>query len=550
MVVEARIPRQEVTHVRARAAALICALAVSCGLLVAGPAPATAAEVRFIAGYASFADVPSDAVLHRLGLRTVYRLRSVPAIALSGPQDAIGRLRASTSLAGIEYDRELDYFMDTAVLATRAADVWGDAWNWPVAGDVHKDGRTLLEVDGKVIDGDGVTVGVVDTGVNALHPDLWYADLHTPDLPWEPKTLACVHSFGSFAVDQPYCDETVGHGTHVAGTVAGTAAAVRNGLVQGLNGRPFMGAAPGAKIVSAGLGAGIFVLDAVGALDWMWANAERYRIRVVNNSWGGTGGCWSSFTDELSQYNTFSKVVDALVAKDIVVVFAAGNYNGSPSWTSPQSSVTTPGVISVANYDDRNLGRRDNRISDGSSDGCVTAPGSQGDLVWTWPDVAAPGTDIMSTNSYTGVVVTAVGAFGPRRHPFYAQVSGTSMAAPHVAGIAALMLQANPGLTPAEVEKILIETATPWHDTVSSREIDGSVPHWGAVNTFNRSFVDPDACRITPAHAADPVGASATFPRFDELPDPELYVCRDYRRGRGLVDAYAAVQAALASRGS
>ncbi len=533
---------------RARAAAVVCALAVSCGLLVAGPAPATAADVRFIAAYASFADVPTDDALSGLGLSVVYRLQAVPAVALSGNVDAVGPLRATTPVVGIEFDRELDYFMDTAVLATRAADVWGDAWNWPVAGDVHQDGRTPLEVDGKVIDGDGVTVGVVDTGVNALHPDLWYADLHTPELPWEPKTLACVHTFGSFSPSQPYCDETVGHGTHVAGTVAGTAAAVRNGLVQGLNGRPFMGAAPGAKIVSAGLGAGIFVIDTLGALDWMWANAERYGIRVVNNSWGGTGECGQKFVHEMSQFDTFTRIIDALVDKDIVVVFAAGNYEETETWTNPQSSVTTPGVISVANYDDRNQGLRHNRISDASSDGCVSAPGSQGDLVWTWPDVSAPGTDIMSTNSYTGLVVTALGAFGPRRHPFYAQVSGTSMAAPHVAGIAALMLQANPDLTPAEVERILIETATPWDDTVASREIEGSVPHWGAVNTGSRIFVDPDACRITPAHAADPDGAKATFPRFHELPDPELYVCRDYRRGRGLVDAYAAVQAALALR--
>src|SRR4029434_6840331 len=78
----------------------------------------------------------------------------------------------------------------------------------------------------------------------------------------------------------PNTDQTVGHGTHCAGIIGGTG--LRSG---GL----YTGVAPGAKIIGAGLGAGIFVINGLAAWEWGLANQYRYNIRVVSNSYGGSG---------------------------------------------------------------------------------------------------------------------------------------------------------------------------------------------------------------------------------------------------------------------
>ena len=141
-----------------------------------------------------------------------------------------------------------------------------------------------------------------------------------------------------------------------------------------------------------------------------------------------------------------------LVDAGVVVVFAAGNDGGDGSVqnTSPTCVDPTPGVICVASYNDQDSGIQNGPMSDFSSRGLAGA-------VNTYPDIAAPGDGILSPCRLT-LPICLTGTNGSNE---YATMSGTSMAAPHIAGIVALMLQANPSLTPAQVEDILEDTARP-----------------------------------------------------------------------------------------
>jgi serine protease AprX len=144
-------------------------------------------------------------------------------------------------------------------------------------------------------------------------------------------------------------------------------------------------------------------------------------------------------------------MIEALVADGVTVVFSAGNSggDGSGAETSLECASPTRGVICVANYDDMDMGLRSGSISPQSSRGMVGDPG-------TWPDISAPGSAITSTCRRTLPVCNLLGG-GPDDD--YATLSGTSMAAPHVSGIVAQLLQVRPSLTPRRVEDVLEDTA-------------------------------------------------------------------------------------------
>ena len=551
----------------------VLAIAMTWSMIVPGlffAAGLAAAEeqspsIRAVAVYDSFATVPPDYVFEQLDLSPQYRFAAIPAVIVTGAESVIQSLATDPHLTEIIHDSPVQFHMATAVKATKALDVWGRIWN--------ANGGEPITVDGEPIDGRGVTVGVVDSGADALHPDLWYAPLDAaPGVTPPPKIKACINFpaiLGSPAdeISQPYCDQFTGHGTHVAGIVAGSGWAADMGFAPLESESELNGAAPGAQLVVAGLGVetvarGGLIIDGLGGLDWMYRHAEVYDISVVTNSWSQTANCglgWNSF-------DAIDNIVNKLVLdKGITVLWAAGNSGGTETrGTSPQGSNPVPGVIMVANYDDMQIGTRTGRINSGSSDGCVGAADG-GNKVWTWPDVSAPGTAIMSTAASTDGAIGQTPLFvgsDPAGAPFYTSLTGTSMATPLVAGIVALMKQANPALTPAQVEKILIETATPWSDTIGARGVAGTSWGWGD-NTPALGFIDKDSCAITPAMAAAAENnvVDPDYPNFNVLAQPmtvaghavdvdaSLYVCRDFKRGHGLVDAEAAVREALRLRG-
>ncbi|HLO11051.1 MAG TPA: S8 family serine peptidase, partial [Pseudoneobacillus sp.] len=271
------------------------------------------------------------------------------------------------------------------------------------------------------IDGTGIVIGSLDTGVDYTAPAIkrkWRGfdengKLSNPELSWYDPTPE--HT------NLPYDGRA--HGTHTMGTMVGSEE----------NGTHKIGVAPGAKWMSAriftsnGNTTTEILLDAG---EWMIAPKDaqgnlhpELAPDVINNSWGGGSGI-----DEF-----YRPMVQAWKAANIVPIFSAGNQN-TPDKAGPGT------VANPANYPESfAVGATDknNQLADFS----LRGPSPYGEVK---PDVSAPGVGVLSSVS-TG----------------YMTMNGTSMAAPHVAGITALMLQANASLTVDEIENILKQTATP-----------------------------------------------------------------------------------------
>src|SRR5262252_6696850 len=288
--------------------------------------------------------------------------------------------------------------------------------------------------------GVGVTVAVLDSGIASAHDDL------------PPSSVVGLMDFVNGRTTR-YDD--YGHGTHVAGIIAG------NGKDSG---GQMAGAAPGAKLLvikvldSQGNGK---VSNVIAALNWLGDHGAAYGVRVVNLSFGAQ-------PDEDPSNDPLALAAQALVMKGIVVVAAAGNngeVNGKKVWGGIPSPADSPWVITVgASSSMGTLTRKDDTMAKFSSRG----PAAGGIAK---PDLVASGVGIVSPVAPTGSMLNtlpqllvsplcSIGAQCPSNGSApYMSLSGTSMAAPAVSGAVALMLQANPNLTPNLVKAILQYTA-------------------------------------------------------------------------------------------
>ena len=292
--------------------------------------------------------------------------------------------------------------------------------------------------DALAVKGAGTTIAVLDSGIDALHPDLAFGSKTV-------QNVKLVGDLGLFGVSVPIenvpnTDTTSGHGTHVAGTVGGTGAASAADAR-----RPyyFAGIAPEASLIGLGAGEGIAILHALLGFDWALANQQRYSIDVITNSWGGGDG------SDFDPNDPINRASFEAYRRGMVVTFAASN--SGPDENTLNQYAIAPWVINVA------AGTATKQLADFSSRGVA------GDAI-KHPDVTAPGNEISSTRA-VGTVIGAMGPVVDPAHPEYTlryhTISGTSMATPFVAGAAALLLSVNPQLSPDQIEQILVQTADP-----------------------------------------------------------------------------------------
>ncbi len=324
--------------------------------------------------------------------------------------------------------------------------------------------------------GRGVTVMVNDSGVDGTHEDVKFGENLVENVLGAQNILAeLAGSFApgivpvTYAEGIPNTDLGSGHGTHCAGTIGGTGER-SNGLYRGV--------APGADLVGYGSGAVILVLDAVGGLDYAATHQFTYDspIRVTSNSWGSSG--------KFDPLNPVNIATYELYKRGIVSVFAAGNDGPGEDTHNPYAQA--PWVISVgAGEKDGVLTGFSSRGKRGES-GTFTMPDGRQWTYFNEPTIVATGVDIISTRDSTGslgalALPQDVEGIAPAHVPFYSHMSGTSMATPHVSGIVALMLEANPYLTPAQVKDIIERTATNMTSRLSWEAGAGHINAYAAV---------------------------------------------------------------------
>jgi subtilisin len=299
--------------------------------------------------------------------------------------------------------------------ADTAADGKTEAWEW---GAVHI-GVPEVQQQQPTPDGAGVTVAVMDTGIDCDHFEL-------------RANIAPYPGFSAFRGKDP-CHDDNGHGTHVAGIIA--ALSNQEGVI---------GVAPKTKLVSVKVlnqNAQAFATDIVAGLQWISTKG----IKVINMSWGFYTG------------NTqLKKAIERLYKNRTIMVASAGNCGPKPQWEQDEGGGDGGGGEPASGVCD-----------DSSPDNFkMTYPAAYTQVI------AVAASDIYDQVAYYSrrgrVDVTAPGgtnATGPVRSTapgdVYALKTGTSMAAPHVTGSVALVLQRKPSYSPEQVRSLLRETALP-----------------------------------------------------------------------------------------
>ncbi len=302
------------------------------------------------------------------------------------------------------------------------------------------------------VTGRGVTVALIDTGVYS-HPDL------------SGRVIKCV-DFSHEEDSDAECADTFGHGTFMAGLIAGDGAK---------SGGKFRGTAPEANLVSvkiAGFDGATDVSLVLAGIQWVVAHRDQYNIKVLNLSLGSDSGQ----TYSLSPLNY---AVQRAWKSGITVVVSAGNSGSNPKTILKPAD--DPYVVTVGSSDDQGTWDvKDDRVAAFSSRGPTRSDGVPK------PDIVVPGVHTISLRSPGSAIDQAYGESAVI-HSAYFRGTGTSMSAATVTGAVAQLLQANPKLEPDQVKHRLISTARDIATTDGYSVGAGSVDAYSATKSSSTS---------------------------------------------------------------
>ena len=354
---------------------------------------------------------------------------NLPMVLVNATKYQIEAISKLPSVRTIYSNKTFEFFTHDSRILTSQSKVTTDA--------------TLTRRNGGMpLSGQGVTVAVLDTGIDATHPDLVFGSQVIQNV----RVADLQGSSASFSYPQIVdgltdTDVAMGHGTFVAGVIAGSGSS---------SGGYYGGIAPGAKVLGVSCGdASLFYV--LSGMDYILSHRAEQNIRVVNCSFGISG-----VFDANDPVNIATRIMhDA----GISVVFSAGNRGEQPNSLNPYSVASW--VIGVGSV---------------NKSGSLSSFSSRGAAAYGMyhPTMVAPGESIVSTRA-SGINVVGTSGLSaglvspdndlqtvpPAYLPRYTCSSGTSFAAPQVAGTIALMQQANPKLTPDQIKQILQQTATP-----------------------------------------------------------------------------------------
>ena len=471
-----------------------------------------------------FHDSPGDftwEIVESIGIEVISKMSVLHGGLITGSGEEIAELSTRSFVSHIEANVPIEHFylpgdqsdhesmMHETVRWVNASLAWHRAI-------IGTDGVLKTESDLSLseYDGKGATAVDLDTGIDGEHPDFDCGE------PWTGEKLIWSAKWTGLAwVDAPNCnsDTSSGHGTHVGGTIAG------NGDASG--GRR-LGTAKGATIVALGTGDGASIFAAVEGLEWTYEHSRpglnEFNIRVVSNSWGTNG--------DYNPSNAVTVLTDMLTYdNNVAVIFAASNSGGSGDETEDDLRTNmyanTPSAISVAA-----LVHEGNAVTSFSSRGWMTQQ-------HTWPDIGAPGRNIWATAPRATAIDASTRTQGDL---YYMAISGTSMATPHIGGIATLLLAAAPSLGVADyqiedhdhLESLYFNDTAKgiqfddWEDRNESRVHEVELileltSHYDILRNSCEEGNDDDPCNDIP----DDCHVSEQTER-----------CHDWRVGHGLVD--------------
>jgi subtilisin family serine protease len=383
-----------------------------------------------------------NALLQRKGIRVKGRFANFQAMALEIPSTTLDELARFPEISYISRDEEIGS-SGHVTQTTGTDDIRTET---TTATTINSLGLPVITSSTKIFDGSGVGIAIIDSGIDPTHKNLLGRITFNRDFTGENRT-----------------DDPFGHGSHVGGMAAG-----KNNIYGGI--------ANGASILnlrvlnSKGTGSASALL---ASLNWVLANRAAYNIRIVNLSLGAPA-------IESYKNDPLCKAARQLVDAGIIVVAAAGNNGKNSAGQKIYGQIHSPGnepsVLTVgASNTFGTDSRADDNIASFSSRGPTRSYWTDVNNVNHYdnlvkPDLVAPGNKIINTMSDVSATFSnqlvidnplldaKVASFENKRMMF---LSGTSMAAPAAAGTVALLLQANPKLTPNMVKVLLTYTAQP-----------------------------------------------------------------------------------------